>query len=153
MGHGGRGKELERIINATNLLYRKKKLAVIYNLPLPVQITNMGPIPISSPTDYIGSISPDGKAIAFDAKETKSTTSFPLKNIHDHQLNFLTYFEATGAKSGFLIWFKSLDSDEAFWTPASFIENFIETEKRKSIPYNVFKDEWRVKMIDYLNLL
>ena len=116
-------------------------------------ITANGPVPISTPTDYIGSMGPDGKAVAFDAKETKNTSSFPLSNIHDHQLNFLTYFEKTGGKAGFLIWFKKVDDTEAFWTPASFVEDFKETETRKSIPYSRFKDEWRVSLDDYLNLL
>jgi len=148
-----RGKKLEKMLNAQNLIYRKRGLAVIYNLPLPVAITNMGPIPISTPTDYIGSIGPYGQAVAFDAKETKNKTSFPLANIHDHQLNFLTLFEKTGGRSGFLIWFTELGDTEAFWTPASFIENFMETETRKSIPYKTFKDEWRVDLDDYLNLI
>ncbi len=148
-----RGKGLEKMLNAQNLIYRKKGLAVIYNLPLPVAITNQGPIPISTPTDYIGSIGPNGLAVAFDAKETKNKTSFPLANIHDHQLNFLSLFEKTGGKSGFLIWFKEVDDNEAFWTPASFVENFMEAETRKSIPYKSFKKEWRVDLDDYLDLL
>jgi recombination protein U len=151
--HSNRGKDLEKKINAVNLIYRKSGLAVIYNLPLPVVITNNGPLPISTPTDYIGSIGPDGKAVAFDAKETKSTTSFSLSNIHDHQLNFLRLFEKTGGKAGFLIWFRELDEDEAFWTPPSFIFNFINTETRKSIPYKNFKESWKTKIGDYLNIL
>lgn len=147
-----RGKELEKAINAVNLKYRKEGLAVIYNLPLPVVVTSQGPVPISTPTDYVGCISPDGKGVAFDAKETRNTTSFPLANIHDHQLNFLTLYESCGGKSGFLIWFKEVDETEAFWTPASFIEEFMETETRKSIPYKRFKKEWRVEITDYLNL-
>ncbi|MBC8550146.1 MAG: Holliday junction resolvase RecU [Candidatus Brocadiales bacterium] len=152
MSQANRGKELEKKINAVNLIYRKKKLAVIHRLELPVILTNKGPVPISTPTDYIGCEGPDGKGVAFDAKETRNTTSFPLANIHDHQLNFLTYYEAVGGKAGFLIWFKEVD-DDAFWTPASFIQEFMETETRKSIPYKRFKDEWRVDLTDYLNLL
>ena len=147
-----RGKELEKKINEVNLKYRKEQLAIIYNLPLPVKITDMGLLPQQSTVDYIGSIGPEGKAIAFDTKETQSTTSFPLANIHDHQILFLTYYLQTGAKAGFLIWFKNLDSDEAFFVPISFLNNFIETETRKSIPYKTFKAEWRVPLDDYLNL-
>ena len=153
ISQANRGKELEKLINKVNLVYRKKQLAVIYNLPLPVTVTNKGIIPINTPTDYIGCIGPNGKGVAFDAKETRSSTSFPLSNIHDHQLNFLSLFEKCKGKSGFLIWFKTVDNTEAFWTPTSFIENFIETETRKSIPYKKFKNEWRVKLTDYLNLL
>jgi len=148
-----RGKELEKLINFANLVYRKNKLAVIYNIPVTVALTDKGPVPISTPTDYIGCIGPEGRGVAFDAKETRNGTSFPLANIHDHQLNFLSLYEQCGGKSGFLIWFKTVDDTEAFWTPASFIEEFMETETRKSIPYGRFKDEWRVTITDYLNLI
>jgi recombination protein U len=148
-----RGKELEKIINSVNLQYRKQGLALIYNLPLPVTITTRGPIPMTTPVDYIGSIGPNGKAIAFDAKETLSCTSFPLRNIHDHQLNFLSIFEKTGGKAGFLIWFKNIDEDKAFWVPAKFIKEFIQNEVRKSIPYKKFSPTWKVPLQDYLQLI
>lgn len=151
MAKFARGKELESMINATNLSYRKKGLAVIYNIPLPVKVTNMGIIPLASSVDYIGTISPDGKAIAFDTKETKSSTSLPLSNIHDHQVTFLTYWNATGADAGFLVWFKNLDT-EGFMVSITDFNEFIQTETRKSIPYSWFKDEWRVDLNDYLNL-
>lgn len=148
-----RGKELEGKVNDANIKYRKKKLAVVQKLPLPVRITKKGAIPIKSTVDYIGSIGPDGKAIAFDAKETQSTTSFPFSNIKQHQETFLKYFGETGGKAGFLIWFKKVDEDEAFFTPIDFIKEFKETETRKSIPYERFKDEFRVPLDDYLELI
>lgn len=146
-----RGKELEKRLNAVNLYYRKTKLAVIHNLPLPVAVTAQGIIPISTPTDYIGCMSPVGRGVAFDAKETKSKTSFPLANIHDHQLNFLTYFEETGGYAGFLIWFKTID-DHAYWVPPTYIKGFIEAGTRKSIPRNDFVERWKVNIDDYLGL-
>jgi len=147
-----RGKTLEKRINGVNLKYRSLGVAVIYNLPLPVAVTSSGPIPISTPTDYIGCIL-GGRGLAFDAKETTSKTSFPLANIHDHQINFLSLFEKVGGMGGFLIWFKEIDDNEAYFVPASFIKNFMETNTRKSIPYKSFKKCWKVQITDYLNLL
>jgi len=145
-----RGKSLEKIVNKANMKYRLEKKAIIYNIPLPVMMTGEGLIPKSAPTDYIGSIGPNGKAIAFDAKETKNATSFPLQNIHAHQLNFLTYFGYTGGISFFLIWFR--ESNEAYKTPVTFINDFIKNNKRKSIPKEEFKEEWKINLEDYLGL-
>jgi len=147
-----RGKELENRVNKTNLRYRLDKLAIIYNLPLPVKVTKDGVIPMTSPTDYMGTIGPKGKSVTFDAKETSCKTRFDLANIHDHQINYLYLSEVVGAKSGFLIWFKKMRADQAFFTPASFVKNFMETSKRSSIPYKDFKKEWLVEIDDYLNL-
>ncbi len=151
--YGGRGKELEKKVNATNLKYRMDRLAIIYQVPLPVQITNKGLLPQTSIVDYMGSKGPAGKAVAFDAKETQKTTSFPLANIHDHQLVFLDYFYASGGEAAFLIWFKNLHDTEAFWTPYGHVKDFMDTETRKSLPYKWFRKEWLVPIDDYLNLL
>lgn len=86
-----RGKALESSINKCNLKYRKDKLAIIQNINTPVLLTKAGVVTKTSTVDYFGVCGPNGHAIAFDAKETKSKTSFPLKNIHDHQIVFLDY--------------------------------------------------------------
>lgn len=152
INHAGRGKELEKIVNNVNIKYRLKKLAIIYKVPLPVEITKLGLVPKQSIVDYIGSEGPNGRAISFDAKETISKTSFPLKNIHLHQITFLDYYASTGAKAAFLIWFKKLHPKEAFWVPCDFIINFIKNRTRKSIPYKEFKKQWLTPLNDYLNL-
>ena len=40
-----------------------------------------------STLDYSGIY--NGKYVEFDAKETNSKTSFPLSNIHEHQINHI----------------------------------------------------------------
>jgi recombination protein U len=151
--YSNRGKSLEKIINQVNLKYRKAKKAIIYNLPLPVVMTNQGVIPKTTPTDYIGVIGPDGKGVAFDAKETKNKTSFPLKNIHDHQLNFLSLFEEAGGKAFFLIRFTEINPDLGYKVPALFIKDFIKDNDRKSLPIDkIINKEWEIQLTDYLNL-
>jgi len=152
ISYARRGKELEKIINNVNMKYRLQRLAIIYKVPLPVEITKLGLVPKQSIVDYIGSKGPKGRAVAFDAKETISKTSFPLKNIHQHQLTFLDYYMSTGAEATFLIWFKKIHINSAFWVPCKFILNFIKKKTRKSIPYEQFKKEWLVPLDDYLNL-
>ena len=83
-----RKNELEKRANKANLKYRKSKKAVIQKVRTPILYTRKGLIAQQSTVDYTGIIAPKGQGIAFDAKETKNKTSFPLKNIHQHQLNF-----------------------------------------------------------------
>lgn len=115
-------------------------------------MTNQGIIPVQSTVDYIGSIGPEGEAVAFDAKETIVETRFDLKNIKQHQEEFLKYWEKTGGRAGFLVWFKQVDPEKAFWVPIHFVVEFRETETRQSIPYKKFRKEWKVPIDNYLQL-
>ncbi|GIN96560.1 Holliday junction resolvase RecU [Siminovitchia terrae] len=97
--YSNRGMTLEEDLNETNQYYLTKGLAVIHKKPTPVQIVHVDYAKRStavikeayfrqaSTTDYNG-IS-NGKYIDFEAKETKSSTSFPLKNIHEHQIDHM----------------------------------------------------------------
>lgn len=133
--------ELEKTANKANLNYRKEKKALIQKVPTPILYTRKGLIAQQSTVDYTGILAPKGKGIAFDAKETKSKTSFPLANIHDHQLTFLELFEALGGVAFFLIHFKSVHPKKAFVTPLSLVQKYWGGEVRKSIPLEDFKDE------------
>ena len=87
------------MINHTNDLYREKKLALIQKIPTPIT-----PIEIDkssrhitlayfgqkSTVDYIGAV--QGIPVCFDAKECAVKT-FPLQNIHPHQIEFMGEFE------------------------------------------------------------
>ena len=145
--------ELEKRANKANLSYRKTKKALIQKVPTPILYTKKGLIAQQSTVDYTGILAPDGKGIAFDAKETKNKTSFPLQNIHQHQLNFLDLFERIGGIAFFLIHFKSLYKNQAFKTPVSLVMRFWYEEERKSIPLEEFKKEWLVDIDNYLNNL
>ena len=142
--------ELEKRANKANLTYRKTKKALIQKVPTPILYTRKGLIAQQSTVDYTGILAPRGQGIAFDAKETKNKTSFPLANIHQHQLNFLELFEALGGIAFFLIHFKSLYKDRAFKTPLSLVQKYWDGEERKSIPIVDFKKEWLVNIDDYL---
>lgn len=99
---GLRGSTLEDLINRTNDSYREKKLALIQKIPTPIT-----PIQIDkssrhitlayfdqkSTVDYIGAV--QGIPVCFDAKECSAST-FPLQNIHAHQIRFMEEFEAQG---------------------------------------------------------
>ena len=96
---GLRGSGLEDLINRTNESYREKGLALIQKVPTPIT-----PIKIDkenrhitlayfeqkSTVDYIGAV--QGIPVCFDAKECHTDT-FPLANIHEHQVRFMEDFE------------------------------------------------------------
>jgi recombination protein U len=52
--------------------------------------------------DYIGAV--QGIPVCFDAKECSKDT-FPLANIHPHQVEFMRDFEAQGGLAFFLLFF------------------------------------------------
>tara|TARA_B100001758_G_scaffold247955_1_gene269092 strand:- start:18790 stop:19155 length:366 start_codon:yes stop_codon:yes gene_type:complete len=116
--------ELEKKANKINLVYRKEKRALIQKVPTPILYTRKGLIAQRSTVDYTGILAPGGKGIAFDAKETKNKTSFPLSNIHEHQLAFLDIFESLGGIAFFLIHFKSVHKDKVFVTPLSLVHKY-----------------------------
>lgn len=111
-----RGKQLEKTANKANIKYRKKKSALIEKVPTPIMITKNGLIPKPSTVDYVGLIH-GGQFLAFDAKETKVTTRFDLKNIHAHQRAYLNYVEDLEGIAFFLIHFTELHDDQAYIVP------------------------------------
>lgn len=96
---GLRGSTLEDMLNRTNEKYLTNGLALIQKIPTPIT-----PIDIDkqsrhitlayfdqkSTVDYIGAV--QGVPVCFDAKEC-NTDTFPLANIHEHQLAFMEQFE------------------------------------------------------------
>ncbi|GAB3802515.1 Holliday junction resolvase RecU [Virgibacillus kimchii] len=94
--YGNRGMTLEEDINTTNQYYMEANKAVIHKKPTPVQIVRVNYPKRSaaviteayfkqaSTTDYNGVYR--HKYIDFEAKETKNKTTFPLANIHEHQM-------------------------------------------------------------------
>ncbi len=96
---GLRGSTLEELVNRTNEKYREQGLALIQKVPTPIT-----PIKIDkehrhitlayfgekSTVDYIGAV--QGIPVCFDAKECDGDT-FPLQNIHAHQVKFMEDFE------------------------------------------------------------
>lgn len=97
--YGKRGMNLEKEIDKSNQYFRLENIAVIHKKPTPIQIVDVdypkrqkavikeAYFRKPSTTDYNGVY--NGYYIDFEAKETKNKTSFPLNNIHDHQVSHM----------------------------------------------------------------
>ena len=117
---GLRGSLLETLINMTNDKYREKGLALVQKVPTPitpVNINEKGQITLAyfdskSTVDYIGVV--QGIPVCFDAKECNKTT-FPLQNIHEHQVKFMEDFEEQDGVAFMIIYFS--DTDEYYYAP------------------------------------
>ncbi len=154
------GMDLEEAINDTNSYYLSNDIAVIHKKPTPVQIVKVDyPMrskaviteayyKIPSTTDYNGIYK--GKYIDFEAKENHNKTAFPLANIHPHQIEHLDKIIKHGG-IGFLIVYFS-HTDEYFLTPFEVVKRFWDNKEkdRKSIPYNVFKEEAHLIKLSYM---
>jgi len=112
---GLRGSTLEELVNRTNEHYREKGLALIQKIPTPITPVRMDKesrhITLAyfeqrSTVDYIGAV--QGVPVCFDAKECSADT-FPLANIHPHQVAFMKDFEKQGGAAFFLIYFSHTD--------------------------------------------
>ena len=112
---GLRGSTLEDMINRTNDQYREQGLALIQKIPTPITPVRMDKetrritlayFDQKSTIDYIGAV--QGIPVCFDAKECKTET-FPLANIHPHQIRFMADFEKQNGISFLLIFYSSRD--------------------------------------------
>lgn len=142
-----RGMDLESDINLSNEWYRDQDICVITKRPTPVNIVKVdyshgaritdAYFEKQSTTDYNGVYK--GRYIDFEAKNTKSKTSFPLSNIEAHQIDHLKRVIRHGGIAFFIIQFQSLQ--EVYLLDASFVIEFWEHGERKSIPYDVFLND------------
>ena len=142
-----RGMDLESDINLSNEWYRDQDIAVITKRPTPINIVKVdysrgaritdAYFEKQSTTDYNGVYK--GRYIDFEAKNTKSKTSFPLSNIEQHQIDHLKRVIRHGGIAFFIIQFQT--RQEVYLLDASFVINFWENGERKSIPYDVFSKD------------
>lgn len=110
---GLRGSTLEDFVNRTNEYYMEKNLALIQKIPTPItpvrmdkehrQIT-LAYFEQRSTVDYIGVV--QGIPVCFDAKECVADT-FPLQNIHEHQIEFMGRFEKQEGIAFFLLYYSA----------------------------------------------
>jgi len=150
LSFSNRGKSLEDELNETNEFYLSRGIAVIHKKPVPIQVVNVNYPARSaaviteayfrtpSTTDFNGVW--QGKYIDFEAKETKSATSFPLQNIHDHQVEHMRSVSKQGGVVFFIVKFTSLD--RYFIVPYDSFEKYWERMKtggRKSITLKEFE--------------
>lgn len=145
VSHANRGMNLELLINEANKYYLEKNLAIITKKATPIGVVNVsvedGKKMITkaffkepSTLDYSGVYK--GKYIEFDAKETKNKTSFPISNISTHQINYIKRIISHGAITFLIIKIKN----EYYVFDGRDIINFIELNKKKSIPYKYIKE-------------
>ncbi len=146
------GMTLETDIIATNAYYLANHIAVIHKKPTPIQVVNVSYparnkakiteayYKTPSTTDFNGLYK--GRYIDFDAKETNSETSMPLKNVHLHQMEHLRNVHEHGGIAFLIVHFKK--HNEYFVLPFSLLEEYWQSQHqangRKSIPYEVFRE-------------
>ncbi len=162
---GLRGSTLEEFINHTNERYTDLGLALIQKIPTPIT-----PVKIDqekrhitlayfdkvSTVDYIGAV--QGIPVCFDAKECSADT-FPLQNVHDHQMDFMEKFEKQGGISFLLIYYST--RDELYYMRYEQIRRFWERGKsggRKSFRYEELEPGWFMEFrqgyfVPYLDMI
>jgi recombination protein U len=165
-----RGMTLEEDINQTNQYYLDRDLAVIHKKPTPIQIVKVNYPKRSaaviteayfkqaSTTDYNGLYR--NRYVDFEAKETKNKTSFPLANIHEHQIKHMEASVKHGGICFMIIRFAF--HDETYLLEADKLFSFWyekEADGRKSIPYNQIKQKGHLipfkyqTRVDYLTII
>ncbi len=122
-------------------MYQRGGVALINKRPTPVKVIKSkgsqvikGFYEAKSTVDYDGVYK--GRAIAFEAKSTENPGRFDLKNIAQHQLDYLEKAEKMGAICFFLIEFSKDKS--VFVVPLSVIQSYVrmshQPKGKKSIP-------------------
>ena len=162
---GLRGSTLEEFINHTNERYTEMGLALIQKIPTPItpvkidqesRHTTLAYFDKISTVDYIGAV--QGIPVCFDAKECRVDT-FPLQNVHEHQMNFMDKFEKQGGIAFLLIYYST--RDELYYMRYEEIRRFWDRGKnggRKSFRYEELDPGWFMKLkqgyfVPYLDLI
>lgn len=164
INYKNRGMSLESDLNITNEYYRSIDKAYIYKKPTPIKLVNVdyrhnkvteGYFDTPSTTDYNGIYK--GKYIDFEAKETKNTTSFPLSNIHLHQLKHLENIKRHKGIAFIIVRFVKLN--ETYLLFEKDLLYFLNNFNKKSIPLSYFQERGHIikdkytPRIDYLEVL
>ena len=144
--YANRGMILESDINQTNKYYLLNNIALIYKKPTPIKVVKVEyPQNIikeayfSEPStlDYNGIYKE--KYIEFDAKETTSKTSFPLSNIHKHQLEHIKKITNFKGITFLIVRFTTLN--KTYLLNGKELLDFIDNNNRKSIPIEYFNQK------------
>lgn len=163
VSYARRGMDLENLINEANKYYLDNDIAVIYKKPTPVEIKKVsykgkteyieGVLREKSTLDYTGVYK--GYYLDFDAKSSKSKTSFPLANIHKHQL---LHIDRVLKHKG--ISFLIIEMNDRFFVlDGNVLIKFVNNNDRKSIPFDFIKNnglEIKLKFnptLDYIPVL
>lgn len=165
--YANRGMSLEGDLASTNEFYLVNDKAVIYKKPTPITISKVnypsrreavikeGYFRTPSTTDYNGVYR--GKYLDFEAKETKNRTSFPLDNIHGHQIKHLESIVKHGGIGFLIVRFTTVN--KTFLLLYEDLSHFLKNNDRKSIPLSYFEDKGYIikdkynPRVDYLSIL
>ena len=162
--YGNRGMTLEEDINLTNEYYKEKNIALINKKPIPIKVLKInetktrikdGFYEKKSTLDYSGIFKE--KYIEFDAKETNSKTSFPLSNIHEHQIEHIKNIIFYKGIAFLIIRFNIIN--KTYILKGEQLLEFINNETRKSIPLEYFENNCKKielkyrPRLDYLKLI
>ena len=156
--YGNRGMTLENDINITNEYYNNNKIALIYKKPIPIKVIKVnyaktrildGFYETQSTLDYNGIYKE--KYIEFDAKETRSKTSYPLSNIHAHQLEHIKNVLCFKGIVFLIIRFVMLD--KTYLVMGNDLINYINNIERKSIPLSFFEEYGHLLTLKYTTRL
>ncbi len=162
---GLRGSTLEELINRTNEKYRELGLALVQKIPTPItpinidhdkhQIT-LAYFDQKSTVDYLGVV--QGVPVCFDAKECDADT-FPLQNIHEHQVAYMCDFEKQEGVAFILIYFTK--DDVFYYLRLSELMVFVErmekggrkSFRRDELDERFFFDQKELVFVPYLDML
>lgn len=144
-----RGVKLEKDLNDANTYYNEVHRAVIYKKPTPINVVRVNYEKRSaakiveayyqqaSTTDYNGVYR--GRALDFEAKETKSLKEFRLDLIHAHQIQHLIRVLKQGAIAFIIVRFTSLN--QTYLLDAKIVIDYYQDHSKKAIPLDVFVNE------------
>ena len=141
------------MINYTIEDYRNKRLALIQKVPTPItpveidaesRHITLAYFDKQSTVDYIGAV--QGIPVCFDAKECKTDT-FPLANVHEHQVAFMEDMERQKGISFLLIYYT--ERGEVYYLPFRDLKRFWERMQqggRKSFTFDEIDRTYRVEV-------
>lgn len=144
INYKNRGMDLENLINEACKYYLEHDEAVIYKKPTPIGVVDVdyknGAVihkayfKEPSTLDYNGIYK--GKYVEFDVKECASKTSFPLSNIHLHQIKHIENIIRHGGIAFLII---SINGGYYLFKGSDLLQ-FIQNNDRKSIPYSLIQE-------------
>lgn len=152
--YANRGMTLESDINQTNEYYNLHNIALVYKKPTPIRVVQVeypknrireAYFNEPSTLDYNGIYR--GKYLEFDAKETQSKTSFPLSNIHKHQMEHIKRVLNFGGIAYLIVRFVAID--KTYLLLGEDLIAFTEQYDRKSIPLDFFENHGYIIEIKY----
>ena len=154
--HSNRGMSLEEDLNQTNEYYLLHDIANIHKKPTSITIKKVdyqkndmiceAYFKTPSTTDYNGVYK--GYYIDFEAKETRSKTSFPLANIHKHQIEHLINIKKHGGIGFLIVKFTLLN--KIYYLSIDCLEKYLNNNEKRSIPISYF-EEYGIKIEEKYN--